>query len=177
MFMFGNIDSPETQLGLLKATSDITVRLWGGGEPLKGKLRELSPVADPATRTFPARISIVNAPPTVALGMTATVAFAIPLPQPVVTVPLQALLVEGGTTHTWRYDAPSSTVKRTRVSVGNVAGNEIVVADGLKEGDIVVTAGAHQLKDGQKVKLLSDLSNPTAPAGPTTVKPDFAKKG
>ncbi len=68
-------------------------------------------------------------------------------------------------------------MQRTRVRVGNVAGNEVVVAEGLKAGDMVVTAGAHQLKDGQKVKLLSDTVSPAAPSGNTTVKPDSAKKG
>jgi RND family efflux transporter MFP subunit len=171
------IGIPEQQLALLREASDISVRLWAGGAPIKGRLRELSPVADPATRTFPARIALVNPPPTVALGMTASVAFAIPLPQPVITVPLQALLVEGGATHAWRYDPASNTVQRTRVRVGNVAGNEVVVAEGLKAGDMVVTAGAHQLKEGQKVKLLSDAASPASPADNITVKPDSAKKG
>jgi RND family efflux transporter MFP subunit len=171
------IGIPEQQLALLREATDISVRLWAGGAPIRGKLRELSPVADPATRTFPARIALVNPPSNVALGMTASVAFAIPLPQAVITVPLQALLVEGGATHAWRYDPASNTVQRTRVRVGNVAGNEVVIAEGLKAGDMVVTAGAHQLKDGQKVKLLSDAASPTAPAGNTTVKPDTAKKG
>lgn len=170
------IGIPEQQLALLKGASDISVRLWAGGPPLKGRLREVSPVADAATRTFPARIALVNPPPTVALGMTATVAFAVPLAQPVITVPLQALLVEGGETHAWRYDSASSTVRRTRVRVGNVAGNEAVIAEGLKAGDVVVTAGAHQLKEGQKVRLLSSADSPAASAGSTTVKPDGGKK-
>lgn len=171
------IGIPEQQLATLKGANDITVRLWAGGAPIKGKLRELSPVADPATRTFPARISLVDPPPGVALGMTATVAFSVPLPQPVITVPLQALLVEDGATHTWRYDAGTQTVKRTRVTVGNVAGNEIAITEGLKAGDAIVTAGAHQLKEGQKVRLLSEISTPAAPAGTAIVKPDAAKKG
>jgi RND family efflux transporter MFP subunit len=171
------IGIPEQQLALLREATDISVRLWAGGAPIRGKLRELSPVADPATRTFPARIALVNPPSSVALGMTASVAFAVPLPQPVITVPLQALVVEGGATHAWRYDPASNSVQRTRVRVGNVAGNEVVIAEGLKAGDMVVTAGAHQLKDGQQVKLLSDAASPTAPAGSTTVKPDTAKKG
>ncbi|HET9023167.1 MAG TPA: efflux RND transporter periplasmic adaptor subunit [Burkholderiaceae bacterium] len=171
------IGIPEQQLALLKAASDITVRLWVGGAPIKGKVREVSPVADSATRTFPARISLLDPPVSVALGMTASVSFAIPLPQAVITVPLQALLVDGGATHTWRYDPTSSTVHRTRVSVGNVAGNEVVVSEGLKPGDIVVTAGAHQLKEGQRVKLLAGAGAPVVPAGDATVKPDSAKKG
>jgi len=171
------IGIPEQQLAALKGANEISVRLWAGGAPIKGTLRELSPVADPATRTFPARIGLVNPPATAALGMTATVSFAIPLPQPVISVPLQALVVESGATHTWRYDAATNTVHRTRVSIGNVTGNEVVVTEGLKAGDVVVTAGAHQLKEGQKVKLLSEVGSPLEPAGTTTVKPDGAKKG
>ena len=171
------IGIPEQQLAALRGANEISVRLWSGGGPIKGRLRELSPVADPATRTFPARIGLVNPPATAALGMTATVSFAIPLREPVISVPLQALVVEAGATHTWRYDAASSTVHRTRVSIANVAGNEVVVAEGLKAGDVVVTAGAHQLKEGQKVKLLSELGAPLEPAGTTTVKPDGAKTG
>jgi RND family efflux transporter MFP subunit len=170
------IGIPEQQLGLLKGASEITVRLWSGGAPIRGKVRELSPVADAATRTFPARISLLDPPAGVGLGMTATVSFSVPLPQPVITVPLQALLVESGTTQAWRYDAASGTVHRTRVSVGNVAGNEVVVTDGLKAGDVVVTAGAHQLKEGQKVKLLSEAGTPAGPAGTAIVKPEAAKK-
>jgi len=170
------IGIPEQQLAALRGANEITVRLWSGGAPIKGKLRELSPVADPATRTFPARISLLDPPAAVALGMTATVSFAIPLPQPVITVPLQALLVEAGATHAWRYDAATGTVHQTRVRVGNVAGNEVVVAEGLQAGDVVVTAGAHQLKEGQKVRLLSEDGAPAGPAGSTTVRPEGAKK-
>jgi membrane fusion protein, multidrug efflux system len=171
------IGIPEQQLAALKGANEISVRLWSGGGPIKGTLRELSPVADPATRTFPARIGLVNPPATVALGMTATVSFAVPLPEAVITVPLQALVVEAGATHAWRYDAATNTVHRTRVTIANVAGNEVVVTEGLKAGDVVVTAGAHQLKEGQKVKLLSEVGSPLEPAGTTTVKPDGAKKG
>jgi RND family efflux transporter MFP subunit len=170
------IGIPEQQLAALKGATAISVRLWSGGAPIKGRLRELSPVADPATRTFPARIGLVDPPAAVALGMTATVSFAIPLPQPVITVPLQALIVEAGATHAWRYDAATGTVQRTRVRVGNVAGNEIVVAEGLQAGDVVVTAGAHQLKEGQKVRLLSEVGAPAGPVGDTPVKPEGAKK-
>jgi hypothetical protein len=46
----------------------------------------------------------------------------------------------------------------------------------LKAGDIIVTAGVHQLKEGQKVRLLSDATQ-LAPSAPATVKPDSLKKG
>jgi multidrug efflux system membrane fusion protein len=40
-----------------------------------GRLRELSPVADPVTRTFAARVSLKDADPLLPLGMSATVRF------------------------------------------------------------------------------------------------------
>jgi RND family efflux transporter MFP subunit len=168
---------PEQQLDTLKGASEITVRLWSDPTPIRGKLRELSPVADAATRTFPARITLLAPPPSVALGMTATVAFAIPLARPVIAVPLQALVLEGGTTHAWRFDSASSTVRRTPITIGNVAGNDVVVTAGLKAGDIVVTAGAHQLKEGQKVRLLAGADPQAQPAGQTIVKPEEKTKG
>jgi RND family efflux transporter MFP subunit len=160
---------PEQLLAALKAAPEITVRLWAGGAPIRGTLREVAPAADPATRTFPARIALVDPPADVALGMTATVAFSAPLAQPVITLPLQSLVVEGGATQTWVFDPATATVRRTAIEVTNVAGNEAVIGNGLKAGDIVVTAGAHQLKEGQKVKRLADAMAIAAP-GPATIK-------
>ncbi len=170
------IGIPEQQLALLKAAREIEVRLWAGGPPVKGRLRELAPVADAATRTFAARIELVDPPPSIQLGMTATVAFTTPMPRPIITVPLQALQAESGTTHAWRYDPATQTVRRTQVRIDNVAGNEVVIGEGLSAGDTVVTAGVHQLKEGQKVRLLSTASELT-PRAPATLKPDPAKKG
>jgi RND family efflux transporter MFP subunit len=170
------IGIPEQQLALLKGAEDVQVRLWVGGPPVAGRVRELAPVADAATRTFPARISLLNPPASVALGMTATVTFATPIAQPIIAVPLQALQAEGGVTHVWLVDPSTQTVRRTRVQVVNAVGNEIVIGEGLKSGDVVVTAGVHQLKEGQKVRPLSEATQ-LAPAAPAAVKPDSAKKG
>jgi multidrug efflux pump subunit AcrA (membrane-fusion protein) len=91
-------------------------------------------------------------------------------------VPLQALLSEGGATHAWLIDPATSTVRRSQVRIANVAGNEIVIDEGLKPPDQIVTAGVHQLKDGQKIRRLSDATE-LAPAGPATVRPADLKKG
>lgn len=48
------------------------------------------------------------------------------------------------------------TVKKTEVTLGTlVSSNLIWVLDGLKQGDILVTAGANVLQDGDKVKYLN----------------------
>jgi RND family efflux transporter MFP subunit len=163
---------PEQQLQLLRAAREIQVRLWSGGDPIKGNLRELSPVADSATRTFPARISLVDPPAAVALGMTASVRFEVPLAASDLVLPTQTLLHEGGKTQVWVFDPASNTVRRVFVEVGNVAGNDVVITQGVKAGDLVVSAGVHQLKDGQKVKRLGDAETLSPLPLPATVKPE-----
>lgn len=166
------ISIPEQQLQLLRAAREVQVRLWSGGDPIKGTLRELSPVADSATRTFPAKIALVNPPASVALGMTATVIFEVPGAGSDLVLPTQTLWLEGGKTHVWIFDPASSTVRRTVVEVGNVAGNDVLVRQGVKAGDLVVSAGVHQLKDGQKVKRLGELEPGVREPMPATVKPE-----
>lgn len=163
---------PESRLAALRQIAQVRVTLWAGGDELQGRVREIAPLADPATRTFPARITLLNAPPSVALGMTATVTFEAPLPAPVLVLPLQALLREGGATYVWQLDRHTMTVKRARIEVATVAGNDVVVASGVVPGDTIVTAGVHLLKEGQKVKLL-DEPDAAPPAAPTPMpKPD-----
>ncbi|MFC5478351.1 efflux RND transporter periplasmic adaptor subunit [Massilia suwonensis] len=66
------IGIPEDRVGGLRTGDQVAVRLWAEPEEaIPGRVREVSPAADPATRTYPARIAI---PPRsgVRLGMTAT---------------------------------------------------------------------------------------------------------
>lgn len=169
------IGIPESRLAALRRIPEVRVGLWAGEGELRGRVREIAPVADPATRTYPARISLVDPPAAVALGMTATVRFEVPLPQPILTLPLQALLREGDATYVWLFDAASSTVKKSRIEIADVAGNEVVVRSGVAPGSTVVTAGVHLLKEGQKVRRLEAEDVP-APAAPPMQKTAPAAK-
>ncbi len=63
---------PETWLDEARR-SQATVRLWSGPERrFTARLRELSPQADPTTRTYAARFTIEDPDDAIALGMTAT---------------------------------------------------------------------------------------------------------
>ena len=56
-----------------------TVTLWAdAGRAYDAKLREISPQADPATRTYQARYSLIKPDAAIALGKTATVHLASP---------------------------------------------------------------------------------------------------
>lgn len=160
---------PENRLQALRKIPEVRVVLWSDGRELRGRVREIAPIADPATRTYPARITLIDPPADVALGMTATARFEARLPTPIITVPLQALLREGEATYVWLLDTATMTVRKSAVRVVNVSGNDLVVSEGVRPGDTIVTAGVHLLKQGQKVKLLE--ADPAARAAPPTPLP------
>ena len=155
------VSIPEGQLEALRQITEVRVRMWASDRELRGKVREIAPMADPSTRTYPARVTLIGAPGSVALGMSATVSFVAPLPSSVITLPLQSLFKEGETTFVWLLDRREMTVKRSPIKLASVSGNDVVIASGVAPGDTVVTAGVHLLKPGQKVKLL-DAGGPAA---------------
>jgi RND family efflux transporter MFP subunit len=162
------VSIPEGQLEALRRISDVRVRLWAGDRALRGKVREIAPMADPSTRTYSARITLIDAPSSVALGMSANVTFVAPVAASVITLPLQALFKEGDATYVWLVDRRAMTVQRSPITLANVSGNDVVVGSGVAPGDTVVTAGVHLLKPGQKVRLLDATG--TAPAEADAVR-------
>jgi len=148
------ISIPEVRLEQLRRIQDVRVALWAHGAELKGRIREIAPMADPATRTFAARVTLIDPPPDVALGMSATVRFSSPPMPPSLGVPLTALLREGDATYVWRLDRQAMTVAKSPVTVAGMSGNTVILGGGVQAGDAVVTAGVHLLKPGQKVRLL-----------------------
>jgi RND family efflux transporter MFP subunit len=148
------ISIPEDQVAKLKGIKEVTVRTWANpGLALEGRLRELSPMADPATRTFTARIALPKAGAEIQLGMTATVSFSGEV-SPGIRVPMTALFNDKEKTAVWVVD--QAVVRMTNVEVAGAVDNDIMILSGLSPGQTVVTAGANSLREGQKVTLLGE---------------------
>lgn len=161
------ISIPEDQVDALRRVTDVSVRTWANPkQALPGKLRELSPVADTATRTYTARISIPNAPADVRLGMTAYVTFSAATATPMLKVPLTALVQNQGGSAVWIVE--NGTVRLTPVQLAAPSGNDMLIASGINPGQTVVTAGVNLLKPGQKVTVLD--AEPVAESKPGTAK-------
>ena len=133
------------------------------GKLYAAKLRELSPAADAASRTFTARLSIINADDAVKLGMSATVRLELGEAQAIV-IPNTALYTRDNATRVWLVDRASETVKAVEIKTGASTNDGVAVLSGLKPGDLVVTAGANLLQSGQKVRLLDAPAAASVPA-------------
>ena len=72
-----------------------------------------------------------------------------------IKVPVTAIRSGADNTHyVFIYDRQTSTVTESLVEGVTIQGNDVILASGLKAGDIIVTAGVEFLNDKQKVKLM-----------------------
>jgi multidrug efflux pump subunit AcrA (membrane-fusion protein) len=73
--------------------------------------------------------------------------------EPVIQLPGTALTQSEGKPAVWVVDPEKKTVSLRPVAVGHYDASSVVVSDGLKDGDLVVTAGVQALRPGQEVRL------------------------
>jgi len=118
-----------------------------------GRLRELSPMADAASRTYSARISFLQPDAAVKLGMTATVEVD-GESTPSLSVAQTALFRISGQPQVWIVDAQTQKVAARSVRLGELNGDRADIVSGLTAGEWVVTAGVHKISPGQQVRLV-----------------------
>ena len=73
---------------------------------------------------------------------------------PVIQLPGTALTQSEGKPAVWVVDPERKTVSLLPVVVGRYDTSSIILEDGLRDGDLVVTAGVQALRPGQEVRLL-----------------------
>jgi multidrug efflux system membrane fusion protein len=155
---------PETSLATARLAREWAVIVPAlDGRVLPGRIREISPISDPASRTYAARITLAGDLADVALGMT-TVVRALRGSEPVFVLPLSALQSRDGQPRVWRVDPATGTVASVPVRTGGLLDDAVRVVEGLAPGDRIVTAGANLLVAGQPVRVLDDPAAPSAPS-------------
>jgi RND family efflux transporter MFP subunit len=144
---------PETWLGEVRQGKAV-VRLWSDGDrTYQARLRELSPQADAATRTYAARFTIPDADDAVAYGMTATVTLSRPGEETVAKLPLSAVLNRGKGAAVFVVDDGGALVLRN-VTVSSFNGDVAYVTEGISNGDRIVTLGVQKLEAGLRVRAV-----------------------
>jgi len=135
--------------------TQLEVIVWPLSNPelaVDGVVREISPVADPVTRTYTIKVTLKNPPAQLRFGMSiggrlkGDAALAVALP-------FSALFEKNGSPAVWVLDQQSSSLTLRPITVARYDPNTVIVAGGLSRGEIVVTAGVNTLTVGQKVRL------------------------
>ncbi len=152
------INIPENHLGDVELGRTVQVSFWAlKGVNVNGTVREISPMADSVSRTYKVRISIPNPPKGMQLGMTASVKCQERDRdnRDGLVLPLSAIYQINDTSQVWVVDKNTDTVSLKDIKFEEIGNNSVRVM-GLNVGDIVVTAGVHKLRQGQKVRLMED---------------------
>jgi RND family efflux transporter MFP subunit len=138
------------------APQDPNVKIVLADDPnvtAEGRVREVAPQADPATRTFEVKVGIEAPPPAMMLGAIVIGEISMQA-DPAIALPASALMQAEKDPAVWVVDPAQSTVSLRPVRIDRYETDSAIVSDGLTDGEIVVTAGVQALRPGQKVKLL-----------------------
>ncbi len=145
----------ENRLNEVHNADEVKISLWVNPSKFyKGKIREISPGADPVTRTYTVKISLLDDDPLIQLGMTTTVVIIQKEKGKVAKLPLPSIYQQQGKPAVWVYSTQTSTVHLQQVKIEEYLFNAVLIRSGLKNGQIVVIAGVNKLHEGQKVRLM-----------------------
>ncbi len=151
-------DVPAQVLRTPSADPEIRVHLADAPSiAATGRVREVSPQADPVTRTFRVRVGLSDVPEAMRLGATVTGTMATDA-DPMIEIPSSALTESEGKPAVWVVDPESSVVKLRNISVLRFNPTTVTVDQGLDVGDVLVTAGVQALRPDQKVRILGSGS-------------------
>ncbi|CAE6833444.1 Multidrug resistance protein MdtE [Paraburkholderia nemoris] len=154
-------DAPEQALGALTVGSKARVSLSAlPGKSFEASVREVSPAADPQSRTWRVKLTLAAPGAEVRLGMTANVAFdaasdvaeAAPF-----ALPVTALFHKGENPAVWVVRAGRDTLELRTVSIVRYGERTVSVVGGLHDGDRVVMQGVHAVSANQHVQVVAPL--------------------
>jgi RND family efflux transporter MFP subunit len=146
------VSIPENRVADTKS-GRARVSFWSEpGASCSATLRELSPIADPVTRTYQARFTLPSSASKLELGMTATV-HVVPTEAPAgYILPLTCLIRKDDRPAVWVVDRGSGRLALAPVRVVRYRQDTVVLGDGIRPGDLVVTAGVQKLDSGLLVR-------------------------
>ena len=153
--VIANIDVIETQLSELTLNQQATIEIDGIDTPISGSITFISPTLQAARRTASVEVRIDNPEGRLKPGMFAKVTVPIKVHPDALLIP-RVSLIENVNTKTQNIFVIQDNVSRRRaVEIGLLQAGVAEVVSGLMEGESVVTAGQHSLKDGEEVRVVT----------------------
>lgn len=145
---------PEKYLSRLKLNAPVSIHtiVDGREQAIHGKLIFISPKADPDTHAVGLRALIPNAEDKLSPGLFVHVTQTLGAAQHALAVPEEAIIQTLAGSQVFVVNG--NKVAAIKVSVGAAINGLVPVLSGLKTGDLVVTAGQDQLKDGDTVRVM-----------------------
>lgn len=153
------ISVPDRMISFIHYGQNVSVSFSNfPGKKYFGKITKIGISADKQTLTYPVFIEIDNRKKTIRPGMTADV--ALETEQKITsfpTVPVEAIIMDKVTQekYVWVMDEEKREPKKRIIKLGSLKGDEVEVISGLNNGELIITAGVHQIEENMKVRILA----------------------
>ena len=155
-------EAAESQVAGIKIGAPVQIRLSAlPAHSLSGHVREISPAADPQSRTYRIKVTLETPDPAVRLGMSGEVAIATAAAgtpaeaAQAMRIPATALFHQGDHTAIWI--VRDGKVELRTVTVSAYGERSVTLSNGLAGGEKVVVQGVHTLTAGESVKPVAPL--------------------
>jgi membrane fusion protein (multidrug efflux system) len=146
---------PQQALADLHVGEDATLKVdTYPGRVFGARISAISPKLEAASRMVSVRATLQNADHALLPGMFATVTLTVGEPRHYVTLPNAAIVYNpyGSLVYVVGKGSPAP-VRQVLVKTGPTRGDQIAVLQGLKDGEVVVTAGQIKLHPGSTVAV------------------------
>lgn len=147
------VEAIEAHLGQLTVNQQASITVDGIHSEMVGKIAFISPTLMATRRTATVEILVENPEKTLKPGMFANVTIPIKVHTDAILIP-RSSLIEDATANTQNIFVVENGISQRRVvEIGLLRGGEAQIVSGLAEGEAVVTAGQHSLKQGENVRV------------------------
>lgn len=150
-----SVDVIESQLSELKLNQQAMIEIDGIDTAMSGSVVFISPTLEAMRRTAKAEVLIANPEGTLKPGMFAKVTVPVEVHTDAILISRASLVDDTNTKAQNVFVVEGGVSQRRPVKIGLSRGSEVEVLNGLTEGEAVVTAGQHSLKDGESVRVVN----------------------
>ena len=155
----------EADAAVLETGMNVNVTVDALGQSFPGRLVFVSPAMGDDSKTFMVRISLEADSSVIKSGLFAHSAIDILQKRNTLFVPKEAILTKNGRTSVYVYDESTETVQEKQVTIGLMNDAEAEIAEGLSEGELVVTSGQDRLQNDMRVKVKETAAKQEDDAG------------
>lgn len=145
-------DVPESYSGSVGTGNNVKIIIPDANDSLVTKVTFAAKAIDPTSRSFAVEIKL-PARKSLRPNMTAILKIANYSKANAIVVPIKA--IQKSEDGDYVFVNNSGTAKRKTVKVGTTYGGQSEIISGLNTGDQLITAGAEDIEDGDKIKVLN----------------------
>jgi membrane fusion protein, multidrug efflux system len=151
---------PQQALDRIKIDQQISIKVdTYPGQNFAGKIIAINPQVDANSRNVQVRATLGNPDRRLLPGMYASIDIDAGEQQRHITLPQTAVAYNpyGSTVFIVQQNDARKTVRQTFVTTGARRGDQVAVLTGVKQGDVVVTAGQMKLHNGSPVTINNSI--------------------